>query len=381
MPRYCLIAIWLAVFVIFLEEGKTMAGHIQHISSSGVSTKAFGHTKEGEAVEQFTLTNEKGVTAKVITYGATLTELDVPDRSGKLSNVVLGFDSLSPYETKSPYFGATIGRCANRIAGARFTLQGKEYLLNANNDSNSLHGGKIGFDKRVWHASICSDSVDPAVEFALTSPDGDEGYPGTVQATVRYTLTKDNKIDLKYSATTDKPCPVNLTNHSYFNLAGAGTPSIIDQILRINADYYTPVDKELLPTGAIEEVNKTAMDFRRPKPIGLEIGRVDGGYDHNFVLRHPAEHSDQLLEAACLMDPHSGRVLTMYTTEPGVQFYSGNFLDGTIEGNGGVYPKRSALCLEAQHFPDAVHHQNFPSIILEPGVAYHQHTVYAFTVD
>lgn len=339
----------------------------------------FGRTPEGEQVSLFVLTNVHGSVAKITNYGATLTELWVPDKNGKLGDVVLGYDSLEGYLTRHPYFGSTVGRVANRIARGRFMLDGTEYVLATNNGPNALHGGLKGFDRVIWTAEPIMAAAGPAVRFTYLSPDGEEGYPGNLKATVTYTLTNRDELRLDYQATTDKATPVNLTHHSYFNLGGAENGGILNHRLMIAADRYTPVDDTLIPTGEIAPVAGTALDFRKPKRIGKDISRAGGdpvGYDHNFVLNRPGPG---LVLAARLQDPRSGRCMELWTTEPGLQFYSGNFLDGTITGKRGVvYHKHWGLCLEAQHYPDSVNHPNFPSVILRPGQVYRQTTIHRF---
>lgn len=337
----------------------------------------FGKTKEGVPVEQYVLTNGK-MTAKVITYGAILRELIVPDRTGKPGDVVLGFDTLEGYLAGHPFFGATTGRVANRIAKGKFTLDGVEHKLAVNNGPNSLHGGLKGFDKAVWKAENVSGSNGAAVKLTYVSKDGEEGYPGTLTASVTYTVTPENELKIDYTATTDKATPVNLTNHSYFNLAGAG--SILGHELMLNSEFYTPVDADLIPTGEIKTVSGTPLDFTCPAPIGARIGELKAepkGYDHNFVLRGDPR---ALKPAATVRDSASGRVLEMFTTEPAVQLYTANFLDGKLKGKGGVvYKQHQAFCLEAQHYPDSVHHDQFPSTILRPGSTYTQTTIYKFS--
>jgi aldose 1-epimerase len=346
-----------------------------------VEKARYGTTKEGAVVDIYTLTNRHGMVAKVITYGALLTELHVPDRNGKTADVVLGFKSIEGYEGPHPYFGATIGRVANRIAKGRFRLNGVEYVLATNNGPNHLHGGNQGFDKRVWNARAVPATDGVAVSLSYVSADGEEGYPGTLTATVTYTLTNRNELRLNYTATTDKPTPVNLTNHSYFNLSGEGRGTILDHELTLMADRYTPVDDTLIPTGEIAPVKGTVMDFTRATPIGARIAQVPGpppgGYDHNYVLN---SGGGVLSLAAIVRDPASGRMMEVLTTEPGIQLYAGNFLDGTIVGKSGVpYQKHAALCLETQHFPDSVNHANFPPTILDPGRTYRSTTVYRFS--
>jgi aldose 1-epimerase len=339
--------------------------------------REFGKLPDGTVVQEFTLTNTSGAKAKIITYGATLTELHVPDKDGKLGDVVLGFDDLKGYLGNDPYFGSTVGRVANRIAKGKFTLDGKEYTLATNNGPNALHGGKKGFDKVIWKAEPVASNDGAAAKFTYTSADGEEGYPGKLTATVTYTLTNKNELRLEYTATTDKATPVNLTNHSYFNLAGPASGDILDHEMTIVADKYTPTDDTLIPTGEIKPVKATPFDFTTPTPIGKHIGDVKGGYDLNYVLKSGEGKGPWL--AAKVRDTKSGRVMEVSTTEPGIQFYTGNFLDGSIKGKGGVaYKKHQAFCLEAQHYPDSVNHKDFPSMILEPGKTYKQTTVYAF---
>jgi aldose 1-epimerase len=346
---------------------------------ASVEKKSFGTTADGTAVDLYVLTNASGVKAKLITYGALLTEMDVPDRDGKMADVVLGFDNLAAYLAGHPMFGATVGRVANRIGGAKFTLDGKEYKLAANDGPNTLHGGKKGFDKAVWKAEAKEVPDGVSVRFTHRSPDGDEGYPGNLDVAVTYTLTNKNELKIDYTATTDKATPVNLTHHSYFNLSGGQAADVLGHELMLTADKYTPVNDKLIPTGKIESVKGTPLDFTKPTVIGSRFDQLKGdpiGYDHNYVL--PSEGKSLAL-AARVVEPTSGRVLEMYTTEPGVQLYTGNFLDGKLKGKGGtVYGKHAGFCLEAQHFPDAVHHPEFPSIILRPGKTYTQTTVYKF---
>jgi aldose 1-epimerase len=349
---------------------------------ASVKREAIGKTNDGVAVDQYNLTNSTGTTARIITYGAILTELDVPDRDGKLGDVVLGFDNLKDYLEKNPFFGAIAGRVANRIAKGKFTLDGKEYKLAVNNGPNALHGGLKGFDKVVWKTEPEEVRDGAAVKLTYVSKDGEEGYPGNLTATVVYTLTNDNALRIDYTATTDKATPVNLTNHTYFNLAGAKSEDILDHELMIAADKYTPADDTLIPTGEIKPVKNTPIDFTKPRRIGERIDQLKdypgGGYDHNFVLNNSGKAEPAL--AARASDPKTGRMMEMYTTEPGVQFYTGNYLDGKLTGQGGaVYKKHAGFCLEAQHFPDAVHHDNFPSIVLKPGETYKQTTIYKFS--
>jgi len=345
-----------------------------------VEKEPFGKTKDGAEVEIYTLTNGT-VTAKVMTYGATLTHLVAPDSKGAPADIVLGFENLDGYLAGHPYFGVTTGRYANRIAKGKFTLEGKEHTLATNNPPNHLHGGYIGLDKRVWNASVVP-GLDPAVRFTYRSPDGEEGYPGNLDIEVTYTLTRENGIHIDYAATTDKPTPVNLTNHSYFNLAGAGSGDILGHELFIAADHYTPVDATSIPTGEIRAVQGTVMDFTKPTPIGERIARVGGdpgGYDHNYVLRN---QDGSLALAARVREPGSGRVLEVHTTEPGIQLYTGNYLDGTLRGKGEKpYGKHNAFCLETQHYPDSVNQPSFPSTILRPGKPYRSKTIYRLSAE
>jgi len=345
-----------------------------------LTRRPFGATPSGEAVELLTLTNGHGIEVRVMTYGAIIVSLKVPDRDGVPGDVVLGYDSLAGYLRKSPYFGAVVGRYGNRIAKGRFTLGGTEYRLATNNGSNHLHGGVRGFDKVVWAAESFENGRAVGVILRHTSPDGDEGYPGTLRAKVSYTLTDQNELVLDYEAATDQATPVNLTQHSYFNLAGSGT--ILSHVLMIPADYFTPVDSTLIPTGVIAPVEGTPFDFRTPTRIGARIGeenqqlRNGGGYDHNLVLTRP---DTGLALGARVLDSVSGRTFEIRTTEPGIQFYSGNFLDGSITGKGGtVYRHRTGFCLETQHFPDSPNQPRFPSTILEPGKVYRSRTVWTF---
>ncbi|HPK72596.1 MAG TPA: aldose epimerase family protein [Vicinamibacterales bacterium] len=341
-----------------------------------VDKTAFGTTREGQPVDLYTLVNANGVTAKLITYGALLTELHVPDRTGQLADVVLGFRTLAEYEGGHPYFGATIGRVGNRIANAKFRLDGRDYALAANDGPNHLHGGLRGFDKRVWKGQVVPAPSGAAVRFTYASADMEEGYPGALTATVTYTLTPANELRLDYTATTDKPTIVNLTNHSYFNLSGEGQGTILDHELMLMADRFTPVGAGLIPTGEIAAVRGTPMDFTRATAIGARIGEVPGGYDHNYVLSHGG---GVLAMSATVRDPQTGRTMDVLTTEPGIQLYTGNFLDGTLTGKAGrAYVQHAGFCLETQHFPDSINHPNFPPVVLRPGAAYRTTTVYRF---
>ena len=339
----------------------------------------------GKPIEQVTLTNSHGLQLTAISYGGTITSLKVPDKNGRVADVVLGFDSPAQYfaDPPPPFFGAIIGRYGNRIAKGKFALEGKTYTLATNNGPNHLHGGNKGFDKVLWNIETPKDGQASAV-FTRKSPDGEEGYPGNLSVRFVYTLTDKDELVIEYHATTDKATPVNLTNHSYFNLAGEGSGDILGHELMINADRYTPVDDTLIPTGQLAPVAGTPFDFRKPTAIGARIEQNDQqikngkGYDHNWVLNRPGAG---LQLAARLTDPKSGRTMEVRTTEPGLQFYSGNFLDGTIKGkHGHVYGHRNGLCLETQHYPDSPNQKTFPSTILRPGQSYDSKTIYAFGV-
>ena len=348
---------------------------------SAPTAHPFGTTQQEVDVEVYTLTNSAGMVAKVMTLGATLTELWVPDRDGVLKDVVLGYASLEPYETNPSYFGCTAGRVCNRIGHGRFTLDGIDYQLATNNDPHHLHGGgPRALHHVVWHSEPIQHAAGQAVRFSYTSPDGEEGYPGNLVLAVTYVLTEAGALRLEYEATTDKATPVNLTHHSYFNLRGAGDGDILDHELQVAATRYTPGDASLLPTGALDPVDGTAFDFRAPTAIGARIAEVPGGYDLNYVIDGHTPGGGELALAAAVRDPHSGRVLAVSTTEPGIQFYSGNFLDSTLVGkHGGGYSQHAGLCLEPQHFPDSVNKPGFPSVILRPGDTYRQVSVYAFS--
>ena len=340
---------------------------------------------DGPSVEEFTLTNAHGIEVRAITYGAIITVIRTPDRSGKLADIVFGFDSLQGYLAQSPYFGAIVGRFANRIARGQFGLDGVTYHLATNNGPNSLHGGLRGFDKVLWTAEPVQSDSGAGVVFHYLSPNGEEGYPGNVDVRVTYILTPRDELVVDYTATTDKATPLNLSQHSYWNLHGDGKGNILDHVLTLDASAYTPVDSTLIPTGQIAAVAGTPFDFRSPTAIGARIEqpnkqlRFGKGYDHNWVLDRPAGGGTALVRAARLVDSTSGRTLEISTSEPGIQFYSGNFLDGTITGKHGVvYGHRAALCLETQHFPDSPNHPNFPSTILRLGETYHSRTVFSF---
>lgn len=345
----------------------------------------FGKSKSGEAVEIHTLSNGK-ITAKIMTLGATLVELNVPDKDGSLADVVLGFDSAAGFESDdNQYFGCTTGRVCNRIAKGKFTVEGKQYSVAVNNGPNHLHGGnERALSKLVWKARAFSNDKGQGVEFTRTSPDGEEGYPGTLNVSVTYFMpTANNSLEIIYAATTDKATPVNLTNHAYFNLAGAGSATVLDHHLLLNADSYTDVDDTLIPTGEIKKVEGTALDFRKSTQIGARIDVVDKtattGYDHNYVLNAP-EAGSNLRLAAILTEPKSQRQMKVSTTEPAVQLYTGNFLKGQKGKGGKTYAHRSALCLETQHYPDSVNHPNFPTTILKPNDKFSSKTVLEFGI-
>jgi aldose 1-epimerase len=351
-------------------------------AATKISKADFGKMPDGTAVQIFTLTNENGLEARICTYGGAVVSMKTPDRNGKVDDIVLGFDSLQGYLNPAvPYFGALIGRYGNRIGHAKFTLDGKQYTLSANDGENTLHGGKKGFDKVVWTPR---ELPDAGLELTYTSKDGEEGFPGNLKVTVNYHLTAADELRIDYSATTDKDTVVNLTNHSYWNLKGAGNGTIIDHILTIRASKYTPVDAGLIPTGEFKDVGVTPFDFTHPMPVGARIEQNDEqlklghGYDHNFVLDRT---EGGLMLAARVESPIAGRVMEVETTEPGIQFYTGNFLDGTLKGKGGhVYQQRAALCLETQHFPDSPNKPSFPSTVLKPGQTYKSTTLYRFRV-
>lgn len=357
-------------------------------TKSGSTTKSsFGKTPAGEPVDLYLLTNKNGVEAAISTYGGAVVSLKVPDRDGKLGDVVLGYDSLEGYENDKAYLGAIVGRYANRIAHAQFILDGKTYTLAKNNGENSLHGGIKGFNKKVWTAKAIPGKDDQSLELSYISKDGEESFPGNLKVTVTYILMDSNKLRIEYSATTDKKTVVNLTNHSYFNLAGPGSGDILGHILQIEADEFTPVDSSLIPTGELRDVAGTPFDFRKPTAIGARIDSDDeqiklgGGYDHNFVLRSWEKPSGET-PAARVVEPKSGRVLEVWTTLPGMQLYTGNFLDGTTKGKGGIaYTRRSAFCLETQYYPDSPNQPKFPSPVLPPGQHYHAMTLYKFSVE
>lgn len=339
-----------------------------------IQRSAFGESG-GKPVEMFALSNRSGMVAKVITYGAALVRLEVPDRQGHAENIVVGYDTLAGYENDSSYFGATVGRYGNRIAGGKFSLDGHEYTLATNNEPNHLHGGAVGFNKRIWTAELATDG-SARVTFRYTSPDGEEGYPGTLRAAVTYTLTDANELRLDYEATTDKPTHCNLTHHSYFNLDGHNAGNVLGHVLTLACDEYLPVDDTLIPTGEIRPVRGTVMDFTQPKAIGADIEKEPGLYDHCYVVRRGEA---PLALVAKVTDPGSGRSLEIRSTEPGVQFYTANHLDGVAGADGAVYGKHQGFCLETQHYPDSPNKPDFPTTRLAPGATYRSTTVHKFS--
>jgi len=351
------------------------------------TAQPFGQTQDGQDVEIYTLSNGSGMTVKIMTFGATIVELHVPDKAGTTADVVLGWDDVAGYESAAnQYFGCTAGRVCNRIAKGKFTLDGEEYTLAINNEPNHLHGGvERSFDKVLWTAEPFANDRGQGVKFSYTSPDGEEGYPGNLKAEVTYVVLREkNMLTMRYTAITDKATPVNLTNHSYFNLGGHGSETILNHTLRLNADQYTPVDDTLIPTGELAAVEGTELDFRKAKPIGKDLAALVGtatlGYDHNFVL-NPAEGNVPMKLAAVLFDKASGRRLRVMTSEPGIQFYSGNFLMGQTGKGGKIYPHQSACCLETQHFPDSVNQPGFPNTILKPRETYKSQTSWTFSAE
>lgn len=354
-------------------------------SAGTIGAASFGNTTDGMAVQIYTLCNRDGMEARIMTYGGIVESLKVPDRNGRLGDVVLGYDNLAGYLTNSPFFGALIGRYGNRIAKGQFTLDGQTYTLPTNNPPNSLHGGDKGFFARVWKAAALVTSNGPVLQLSYLSKDGEEGYPGNMSVTATYTITEDNALRLDFEATSDKDTVCNLTHHSYFNLAGQGNGDILGDMLYINANSFTPVDATLIPTGELRPVDGTAFDFRQPTAIGARINADDQqikfgpGYDHNWVINKPL---GQLGLMARVSEPASGRVMEVFSTEPGLQFYSGNFLNGSIMGKDGmVYRYRSAFCMEPQHYPDSPNHPQFPSTELKPGETYHNTIIYKFSTQ
>jgi aldose 1-epimerase len=346
------------------------------VKKMSIKKQAFGKTKDGKNVDLYTLTNANGLKTEIMTYGGIVRTLDVPDRNGNFADIVLGYDTLNEYIENNPYFGALVGRYGNRIGKGKFTLDGVEYTLATNNGPNHLHGGIKGFDKVVWHAKPMEDEAGVGLKLTYLSRDGEEGYPGNLNCTVIYTLTNDNELKISYEAETDKATVLNLTHHSYFNLAGHSSGDILGHELMLTADNFTPVDEGLITTGEIKPVKGTLMDFTKPTPIGSRIAQVEGGYDHNYVLNNS---NGSLALAASVYEPKSGRLMEIFTTEPGIQFYSGNFLDGSNKGKGAVYNKHNGFCLETQHFPDSPNKPNFPPVVLKPGEKYTHLTVHKFS--
>jgi len=349
-----------------------------------ITMRPFGATSSGAQAMLYTLQNKAGLVARITDFGATVTELHVPDAGGESADIVLGFDDVAGYESDAnQYFGCTVGRVANRIAAGRFSIGSETYTLATNNAPNHLHGGQKGFGQRMWSAEILEGA---SIRFSYTSSDGEEGYPGALEVRVVYTLTEENELRIDYEATTDAPTPLNLTNHCYFNLAGAGAGTILGHELQIEAERYTPCDDTLIPTGELAPVDGTPLDFTSKHRIGERISPLDAtaalGYDHNYVLRQAVWGGDGRPPLACrLSHAASGRALEIYTTEPGLQFYSGNFLSGQAGKGGMAYAHRSGLCLETQHFPDSINQPGFPSTVLRPGEVYRQHTVHAFSAE
>jgi aldose 1-epimerase len=345
--------------------------------TASVAQQKYGNA-DGKDIMQYNLTNAAGMVVKIINYGGTITNIMVPDSSGNFGDVVLGFDSLAGYLKKeNPYFGCITGRYANRIAKGKFSIDGKSYQLPINNNGNTLHGGVNGFNRKFWAAQILPG--DSSIRFSYESKDGEEGFPGNCNVEVVYSLSQNNELKIEYKATTDKPTAVNITNHSYFNLSAGRDSTVLGHEIFINADKYVAVNNQLIPTGELPEVKGTAMDFTVPGKIGTDLEKVAGGYDHTYVLNKKNANEPEL--AVAVHDPSSGRYMELFTTEPGVQFYSGNFLDGTLTGKNGVkYVKHGGLALEAQHFPDSPNQPSFPNTILRPGETFNQTTVYKFSV-
>ena len=372
----------LKIFFLISTFGFLLTTDMNAMTKPEIKKQPFGKTADQEAVDLYTLTNANGLEVTIMTYGGTVVSLKVPDRTGKMTDVVLGYESLEGYLKSSPYFGCIVGRYGNRIAKGAFSLNGHQYTLPKNDGENTLHGGVKAFDKVVWKASEVKGKTGVGLSLSYTSKDGEEGFPGNLSVRVVYTLTNKNELKIDYSATTDKTTVINLTHHSYFNLAGEG--SILNHEMMINADRFTPVDSGLIPTGELRSVKGGPLDFTKPARIGARIDEqneqlvLGKGYDHNWVLNN---NTGRLALAARAYEPASGRVMEVYTTEPGLQFYTGNFLDGSITGKGGqVYKKRYGFCLETQHFPDSPNKPNFPSTVLKPGQKYQSTTVYKFSV-
>ncbi len=372
-------------FIIFFVAGSVPFCQSKKEEAQMIEKKLFGKLENGKEIYEYALTNSNGMKVKIIDYGAVIVSLEAPDRNGKFADVLLGYDNLDDYIASKSYFGAIVGRYGNRIGKGKFKLDGKEYQLSINNGENHLHGGIEGFNKKLW--SVIDTKKTPSgssITLYYLSKDGEEGYPGSVKLTVNYFLSKENELWINYTGMTDATTILNPTNHSYFNLTGDPNKAILDHELWIDADKFTPVDNGLITTGILADVNNTPMDFRKPKKVGAHINdnyeqlKFGNGYDHNFVLN---KHQELLPKIASVYDSSSGRFMEMRTDQPGVQFYSGNFLDGTIKGKNGIkYQSRTGLCLEAQHFPDSPNKLNFPSVIIKPGQVYRQTTIYKFTV-
>lgn len=358
-----------------------------HAAETKMSLKKlpFGKTADGEQVDQYVLVNRHGLTVKIITYGAIISSVQVPDRQAQVGEVTLGFDTLEEYLAGHPFFGAICGRVANRIANGKFSIDGHEYTLATNNGPNHLHGGEKGFDKAIWHAEAVEKDDAVGVKLTHRSPDGDEGYPGNLSVTVVYTLSDANTLSIDYTATSDQPTPINLTNHTYWNLADGGKSDVLSHRLTIYADRYLPVDEALIPTGELKNVRGTPMDFTKSAEIGVRLDQIPAdppGYDHCYVLNQPATASlepDALKPAARIEEPRTGRVMEVFTTEPALQLYTANFLDGTLKSRGAEFKRHHAFCLEAQHYPDSINQPQFPSTLLKPGQTYRQTTVHKFS--
>ncbi len=369
----CLTALAAACVCLASCSGKAPAGK----GKPTVEKVPYGKMPDGRPVDIFTLTNANGMRVKLTNYGAITVSVEVPDRAGKLADVTLGYDTLDGWFTSKSYFGATVGRYANRIAKGKFSLDGQTYTLATNNGENALHGGLKGFDKVLWNAETVELPNAVGVKFTYASKDGEEGYPGNLAVTALYTLTNDNEFKVEFTATTDKATVVNLAHHSYWNLGGAAAGDILGHELLLEADQYTPVDAGLIPTGELKAVAGSPMDFTKPAAIGAWIAQVEGGYDHNFVLRN---QTGKVALAARAVDPRSGRIMEIFTDQPGIQFYSGNFLDGTVAGKGGVvYKNHRGFCLEPQHSPDSPNRPNFPSVVLRPGETYKHVMIHKFS--
>ena len=374
MKKFISLASMLAILISCNNAPKEKTEEATQTKSSGMEKVYYGSIGN-DSVFQYTLKNQKGTEVKILNYGGTITNILVADKNNQLGDVALGYESLAGYtQTGNPYFGCLVGRYANRIANGKFILDGKTYTLATNNNGNHLHGGLKGFDKVIWNVDAASET---SLNLSYSSKDGEEGYPGNMEVKVVYSLSPENELKIDYTATTDKPTPVNLTNHTYFNLSGGKDSTIVDHELMLNANQYTAVNDKLIPTGASPSVKNSPMDFTKAKRIGDDLGKVKGGYDHNWVLN---KKGNDLSLIGTLYHPASGRLMEVFTTQPGVQFYTGNFLDGTLMGKGGKkYVQHSGLCLETQHFPDSPNQPSFPNSILKPGETYHEVTMYKFS--